>query len=150
MSGSQQVGTSQWKFARLEKKRGDVIVQDLPGINTGEGLRTFSRVEGDVIILSRDEPTRNDLNPEETTGQSDSPIRTDLGAEEEVPYIPIRVVYCVVMEANPGIMSCRHDTYPSRHYAGCCLYLDGLEFYRIFLCNYITPFRTHRIYDVHV
>jgi hypothetical protein len=41
------------------------------------------------------------------------------------------VVYCVVTEANLDIMSCRHDTYPSRHYAGCCLYPDGLEFYRI-------------------
>ena len=30
-------------------------------------------------------------------------------------------------EANPGIMSCCHDTYPSRHYAGCSLYPDGLE-----------------------
>jgi hypothetical protein len=28
------------------------------------------------------------------------------------------VVYCVVTEANLGIMSCHHDTYPSRHYAG--------------------------------
>jgi hypothetical protein len=26
----------------------------------------------------------------------------------------VRVVYCVVTEANPDIMSCRHDTYPSR------------------------------------
>jgi hypothetical protein len=44
-----------------------------------------------------------------------------------------RVVYCVVTEANPGIMSCRHNTYPSRHYVGCCLYPNGLEFYRIFV-----------------
>ena len=61
-----------------------------------------------------------------------------------------RVVYCVVTEANPDIMSWRHDTYLSRHYAGCRLYPDELEFYRIFLCNYITPIRTRRIYDVHV
>ena len=66
-----------------------MIVQDLLGINTGEGLWTFSRIEGDVIILSRDEPTQNDLNPEETTGQSDSPTRTDPGAEADVPYIPM-------------------------------------------------------------
>jgi hypothetical protein len=65
-------------------------------------------------------------------------------------HIEAKVVYCVVTEANPGIMSCRQDTYPSRHYTGCCLYPDGLEFYRIFLYYYITPFRTHRIYDVHV
>jgi hypothetical protein len=44
-----------------------------------------------------------------------------------------RVVYCVVMEVNLDIMMCPHDTYPSRHYVGCCLYPDGLEFYRI-LC----------------
>ena len=63
-----------------------------------------------------------------------------------------RVVYCVVTEANLGIMSCRYDTHPSRHYAGCCLYLDRLEFYQIFnfVCNYITSFRTRKIYDVHV
>ena len=41
------------------------------------------------------------------------------------------VVYYVVMEANLSIMLCRHDTYPSRHFAGCCLYPDRLEFYRI-------------------
>jgi hypothetical protein len=29
------------------------------------------------------------------------------------PYVVGRVVYCVVTEANPGIMSFRHDTYPS-------------------------------------
>jgi hypothetical protein len=65
-------------------------------------------------------------------------------------FVADMVVYCVVTEANPDIMSCRHDMYPSRHYVGCCLYPDGLEFYRIFLCNYITPFRTRRIYNVHV
>ena len=40
-----------------------------------------------------------------------------------------KVGYCVVTKANLGIMSCRHDTYPSQHYAGCCFYPDGLEFY---------------------
>ena len=48
------------------------------------------------------------------------------------------VVYCVVTEVNLGIMLCRHDTYPSRHSAGCCLYPDGLEFYRI-VCVIILP-----------
>ena len=52
------------------------------------------------------------------------------------------VVYCVVTEANLGIMSCRHDTYPSRHYAGCCLYPDELEFYRI-LCVITLPHFEH-------
>ena len=55
-----------------------------------------------------------------------------------------RVVYYVVMEANLGIMSCYHGTYPSRHYVGCCLYRDWLEFYRV-VCNYITPFWTRRM-----
>jgi hypothetical protein len=49
---------------------------------------------------------------------------------------------CVVMEANLGTMSCRHDTYPSRHYAGCCLYPDGLEFYR-FMCVITLPHFGH-------
>ena len=53
-----------------------------------------------------------------------------------------RVVYCVVTEANLSIMSCRHDTYPSRHYAGWCLYPDGLEFYRI-LCVITLPHFGH-------
>jgi porphobilinogen deaminase len=61
MSGSQQVGTSQRKSARLEKKRGDVIVQDLPGLNSGERLRTFSREEGDGVMLSQDEPTQTNF-----------------------------------------------------------------------------------------
>jgi hypothetical protein len=48
--------------------------------------------------------------------------------------LPLRVVYCVVTEANLSIMSYRHDTYPSRHYAGCCLSfiltdLNFTEFY---------------------
>ena len=53
-----------------------------------------------------------------------------------------RVVYCVMTEANLGIMSCCHDTYPSQHYAGCCLYPDGLEFYRI-LCVITLPHFGH-------
>ena len=53
-----------------------------------------------------------------------------------------RVVYCVVTEANLGIMSCRHDTYPSRHYAGCCLYPNGLELYRL-LCVITLPHFGH-------
>jgi hypothetical protein len=77
-------------------------------------------------------------------GKRDQEILVWVGAPD------IKVVYCVVTEANPDIMLCHHNTYPSRHYAGCCLYLDGLEFYRIFLCNNITPFRTRRIYNVHV
>src|ERR1700738_202993 len=47
-------------------------------------------------------------------------------------YSMSRVVYCVVTEANPDIMSWRHDTYLSRHYAGCRLYPDELVFVRIF------------------
>ena len=43
----------------------------------------------------------------------------------------LRVVYWVVTEANPGIMSCRHDMYPSQHYIRCCRYPDGLEIYRV-------------------
>ena len=58
-------------------------------------------------------------------------ILKDHGIEKQTS-TPFRVVYCVVMEANPGIMLCRHDTYPSQHYVGCCLYPDGLEFYWIF------------------
>jgi hypothetical protein len=89
MSGSQQVGTSQRKSARLEKKRGDVIGQDLSGINLGERLRTFHREEGDVVVLSWDEPTQTSFNPEETTGQSGSPARTDPESEEDIFDIPM-------------------------------------------------------------
>ena len=46
-----------------------------------------------------------------------------------VVIITVRVVYSIVMEANCGIILCHHDTYPSRHYAGCCLYPNGFEFY---------------------
>src|ERR1700737_1530450 len=53
-----------------------------------------------------------------------------------------RVVYCGVTEANLGIMSCRHNTYPLRHYAGCCLYPDGLEFYQI-MCVITLPHFGH-------
>ena len=87
MSGSQLIGTSQRKSARLEKKRGDVVIQELPGGTAGEGLRTFSREEGDVIVLSRDEPTLNHLHPEETTGRSGSQTWVDPESEEDIPAI---------------------------------------------------------------
>jgi porphobilinogen deaminase len=56
MSGSQEVGTALRKSARLESKRGDVIVLDLPGTNLDERLRTTSRLEGDVVVLSVEKP----------------------------------------------------------------------------------------------
>jgi hypothetical protein len=61
---------------------------------------------------------------------------------QPVLVLSVRVVYCVVTEANLGIMSCRHDTSPSRHYAGYCLYPDGLEFYRI-MCVITLPHFGH-------
>jgi hypothetical protein len=89
MSVSQLVGTSQRKSARLEKKKGDVVIQDLPGITPGEGLRTFSREEGDDIVFSRGEPTLNNLNPEETTGQSGPQTWADPESEEDIPVLPM-------------------------------------------------------------
>ena len=65
MSGFQQVGTSQRRFARLEKKRGGVIVQDLPSANLGERWQTSSIIEGDIIVLSLDEHTPTNTSPRE-------------------------------------------------------------------------------------
>ena len=49
-----------------------------------------------------------------------------------------KVVYCVVTEANLGI----YNVVPSRHYVGCCLHPDGLEFYQI-LCAITLPHFGH-------
>ena len=68
MSGFQQGYTSQWRSARLEKKRGEVIIQDLPSIHSNEEWRTASRFEGDVIVLTLDEPSPTDDSPREETG----------------------------------------------------------------------------------
>ena len=57
---------------------------------------------------------------------------TPMVASKSACWGTCRVVYCVVMKANPGIMSCHHNTYPSQQYANCCCYHDGLEIYRVY------------------
>ena len=94
MRGSQQIGTSQRRSTRLKEKRGDVIVQDLPGINLNERWRTSSTLEGDVIVLSLEEPTPTSFNPAGGAGSitPKGPEGTDTGSEEggvsDVPMPP--------------------------------------------------------------
>ena len=90
MNGFQQGGTSQRRSARLEKKRGEVIMQDLPGIHSNEEWRTSSRPEGDVIVLSIDEHSPTHVRPREAAGSVFSDVREVTDTEsEEVPPIPM-------------------------------------------------------------
>ena len=68
MSGSQPEGTSVRRSARLKKKSGGVIVLDLPSTSAGERARTTSRLEGDIIVLSLDEPAPTCPDPVEAAG----------------------------------------------------------------------------------
>ena len=90
MSRFQQGGTSQRRSAQLEKKRIEVIVQDLPGIHSNEEWRTSPRSEGDVIVLSLDEHSLTRGSLREATGSIFPDIREATDTEsEEVPNVPM-------------------------------------------------------------
>ena len=65
MSGSQPGETPHRRSKRLEEKRGGVIIQDLPRFRLNEGRRTASQTEGDVIVLSLEEPSPTRGSPRE-------------------------------------------------------------------------------------
>ena len=90
MSRFQQGGTSQRRSAQLEKKRIEVIVQDLLGIHSNEEWRTSPRSEGDVIVLSLDEHSLTRGSLREATGSIFPDIREATDTEsEEVPNVPM-------------------------------------------------------------
>ena len=90
MSGFQQIGTWQRRSARIEKKRGKIIVQDLPGANLSERWQTSSRLEGDVIVMSLDEHTPTNASPGEAAGSIflETPEGADMESEG-VPNVPM-------------------------------------------------------------
>ena len=79
MSGFQQIGTLKRRSTRLQKKRNEMIVQDLPDANLSERWQTSSRVEGDVIVLSLDELMPTVFNTKKAAGSitSESSKGTD-------------------------------------------------------------------------
>ena len=81
MSGSQR------RSKRLEEKRGEVIIQDLPGFRLNEGRRTASQTEGDVIVLSLGEPSPNRGSPREEA-ESIFSEETDRETELETEVAP--------------------------------------------------------------
>ena len=85
MSGFQQGDTSQRRSTRLEKKRDGVIVQDLPSTHSNKEWRTASRFEGDVIVLSLDEPSPPHDIPGKATGSIFSGKREVADTETWIP-----------------------------------------------------------------
>jgi len=88
MSGFQQGDTSQRRSARLEQKRGGVTIQDLPILPLGGGWRAAPQTEGDIIVLSLDEPTPTHDCPREETGSIFSYERERSDPETEGPMAP--------------------------------------------------------------
>ena len=89
MSGSQQGETSQRRSKRLEEKRGGVIIQVLPRFRLNEERRTASQTEGDVIVLSLEEPSPIRESPREETESIFSEEREEVDTETEDPPIPM-------------------------------------------------------------
>ena len=67
MNGSQQ-GTGQRRSARLERRKGDTRVPDPSGTPWEERSKITERLEGDIIVLSAEEPSPTSSDPEESTG----------------------------------------------------------------------------------
>ena len=55
MVGSQKGGTSARKFAQLEKKRGKVLIHDLPGSNLGLKIYFALGLEEDLVVVTQEE-----------------------------------------------------------------------------------------------
>ena len=94
MRGSKPDGISLRRSARLEKKRGNVIMHDLPSTSLDWRLRTISRLEGDIIVLSLDKSAPTSLDPTKVVGlfTPNKARRTEAESEEEeifdAPMVP--------------------------------------------------------------
>ena len=90
MSGFQQGNTSQRRSTRLENKKGEIIVQDLPRPRSNKEWQTSPRSDGDVIVLSLDEHSPTHVNPREAAGAVFTDEREVTDTEPgEVPPIPM-------------------------------------------------------------
>ena len=93
MSGSQQ-GTGLRRSSRLERKQGDTKTPGPSGTLWKEQGRTTDMLEGDIIVLSVEEPSPTSRNPEDSAGSAvpqrgeGSGEESEEGESPESPMVP--------------------------------------------------------------